>query len=235
MVSLVMFWCFFSTTKYFFDYRVITLHPFDLLRHILMDLCPPGIILVFVFSNCWHLLRFSFDMQLDSPLSVVVMSSYFTNTLILPVINGPTEGLMLIYLCHFFTSFVGIPVYQAVLYLMIAFAVLPTVAFKLLYPFAVLMAGVLVWDYLSPSDIFGNYPHLVVMGTGLAFGFLVSLLYLPLAIANALTAKLNDGVPLIDELLVLVGYCAFTGFLYLHLATSVIHEITTALGIYCFR
>ncbi|KAL2926394.1 Choline/ethanolaminephosphotransferase 1 [Bienertia sinuspersici] len=276
MVSLVMFWCFFSTTKYFFDYRVITLHPFDLLRHILMDLCPPGIILVFLFSNCWHLLRFSFDMQLDPPLSVVVMSSYFTNTLILPVINGPTEGLMLIYLCHFFTSFVGIPVYQAVLYLMIAFAVLPTVAFNIqnvygvvklrkgsmllalamLYPFAVLMAGVLVWDYLSPSDIFGNYPHLVVMGTGLAFGFLVgrmilshlcdepkglktsmcmSLLYLPLAIANALTAKLNDGVPLIDELLVLVGYCAFTGFLYLHLATSVIHEITTALGIYCFR
>ncbi|KAL2927379.1 Choline/ethanolaminephosphotransferase 1 [Bienertia sinuspersici] len=143
-------------------------------------------------------------MQLDSPLSVVVMSSYFTNTLILPVINGPTEGLMLIYLCHFFTSFVGKllqhfkdPGVPSGLYLMIAFAVLPTVAFK---------------DYLSPSDIFGNYPHLVVMGTGLAFGFLVSLLYLPLAIANALTAKLNDGVPLIDELLVLVGYCALLVF-----------------------
>uniref|UniRef100_A0A803LV61 Uncharacterized protein n=1 Tax=Chenopodium quinoa TaxID=63459 RepID=A0A803LV61_CHEQI len=48
-------------------------------------------------------------------------------------------------------------------------------------------------DYLSPSDLIGTYPHLVVMGTGLAFGFLVSLLYLPLAIANALTARLNDG------------------------------------------
>ncbi|PNX70801.1 putative CDP-alcohol phosphatidyltransferase class-I family protein, partial [Trifolium pratense] len=33
--------------------------------------------------------------------------SYFTNTLILPVVNGPTEGLMLIYLCHFFTAIVG--------------------------------------------------------------------------------------------------------------------------------
>ncbi|GMP80380.1 hypothetical protein CsSME_00035498 [Camellia sinensis var. sinensis] len=32
---------------------------------------------------------------------------YFTNTLIMPVINGPTEGLMLIYLCHFFTAIVG--------------------------------------------------------------------------------------------------------------------------------
>ena len=72
-----------------------------------------------------------------------------------------------------------------------------------LYPFTVLLGGVLVWydsnllyvfstcfslkhaygftywhyfkcrDYLSPSDIMGNYPHLVVLGTGLAFGFLV--------------------------------------------------------------
>ena len=28
-------------------------------------------------------------------------------------------------------------------------------------------------DYLSPIDLIGNYPHLVVLGTGLAFGFLV--------------------------------------------------------------
>ncbi|XP_021759778.1 choline/ethanolaminephosphotransferase 1 isoform X2 [Chenopodium quinoa] len=224
---------------------------------------------------------------------------YFTNTLILPVINGPTEGLMLIYLCHFFTTFVGaewwaqqfgasipflswvpffsgIPTYQVALYLMIASGVIPTVAFNIqnvynvvklrkgsmllalamLYPFVVLLVGVLVWDYLSPSDLIGTYPHLVVVGTGLAFGFLVgrmilshlcdepkglktsmcmSLLYLPLAIANALTARLNDGVPLVDESLVLLGYCAFTACLYLHFATSVINEITTALGIYCFR
>ncbi|XVF03084.1 hypothetical protein REPUB_Repub04eG0230200 [Reevesia pubescens] len=224
---------------------------------------------------------------------------YFTNTLILPVVNGPTEGLALIYTMHFVTAFLGgqwwaqqfgksfpffswvpfvneIPTYRAVLYLMIAFAVIPTVycnirnvhkvvharkgsmllALAMLYPFAVLMGGVLVWDYLSPSDIIGNYPHLVVLGTGLAFGFLVgrmilahlcdepkglktnmcmSLLYLPLAIANALTARLNDGVPLVDELWVLLGYCIFTASLYLHFATSVIQEITTALGIYCFR
>uniref|UniRef100_A0A7C9DF76 Ethanolaminephosphotransferase n=1 Tax=Opuntia streptacantha TaxID=393608 RepID=A0A7C9DF76_OPUST len=224
---------------------------------------------------------------------------FFTNTLILPVVNGPTEGLMLIYCCHFFTTFVGaewwaqqfgkslsflswvpfvsgIPTYQAVLYTMVAFAVIPTVAFNvynvyqvvkarkgsmllalaMLCPFIVLLGGVLVWDYLSPSDLIGNYPHLVVLGTGLAFGFLVgrmilshlcdepkglktnmcmSLLYLPFAIANALTARLNDGVPLVDERLVLLGYCLFTVSLYLHFATSVIHEITAALGIYCFR
>lgn len=224
---------------------------------------------------------------------------FFTNTLILPVVNGPTEGLMLIYMCHFFTTFVGaewwaqnfgkslpflswlpflsgIPMYQVVLYCMTAFALIPTVGFNIynvycvvrlrkgsmllalamLYPFAVLLGGVLVWDYLSPSDLIGNYPHLVITGTGLSFGFLVgrmilshlcdepkglktgmcmSLLYLPFAIANALTARLNDGVPLVDEYLVLLGYCAFTVAIYLHFATSVIHEITTALGIYCFR
>ncbi|KAJ8769411.1 hypothetical protein K2173_002731 [Erythroxylum novogranatense] len=222
---------------------------------------------------------------------------FFTNTLILPAINGPTEGLMLIYVAHFFTALVGaewwvqqfgksfpflswvpfineIPTFKAVLYLMIAFAVIPTIAFNvsnvykivkarkgsiflalaMLYPFIVLMGGVL--DYLSPSDIMGNYPHLVVLGTGLAFGFLVgrmilahlcdepkglktnmcmSLLPLPFAIANSLTARLNDGIPLVDEIWVLLGYCLYTVGLYLHFATSVIHEITTALGIYCFR
>ncbi|KAF3944687.1 hypothetical protein ACB098_03G103600 [Castanea mollissima] len=224
---------------------------------------------------------------------------YFTNTLILPAINGPTEGLMLIYVAHFFTAIVGaewwaqqlgkslpflnwvpflheIPTNRAVLFLMIAFAVIPTIIFNvqnvykvvqarngsmllalaMLYPFAVLLGGVVVWDYLSPSDLTGNYPYFVILGTGLAFGFLVgrmilshlcdepkglktnmcmSLLYLPFAIANALTARLNDGVPLVDERLVLLLYCVFSVVLYLHFATSVVHEITTALGIYCFR
>jgi ethanolaminephosphotransferase len=225
--------------------------------------------------------------------------NYFTNTLILPVVNGPTEGLMLIYFSHCFTGIVGsewwaqpfgksmpflswVPIineivtHRAVLYAMITFGVIPTVTFNvynvykvvqarkgnmslalaMLYPFGVLVGGVLLWDYLSPSNLIGNYPHLVVTGTGLAFGFLVgrmilahlcdepkglktnmcmSLLYLPLAIANALSAKLNDGVPLVDEFWVVLGYFSFTVTLYLHFATSVIHEITTALGIYCFR
>ncbi|KAM1082168.1 hypothetical protein ACFX13_021206 [Malus domestica] len=233
------------------------------------------------------------------PFYFATWESYFTNTLILPAVNGPTEGLMLIYLAHFFTAIVGsewwalqfgkslpflswvpvlseIPTNKAVLYLMVAFAVIPTLTFNvsnvhkvvqarkasmllalaMIYPFVVLLVGVLAWGYLSPADIMGNYPHLVVLGSGLAFGYLVgrlilahlcdepkglktgmcmSLLYLPFAIANALTAKLNDGVPLVDESLVLLGYCAFTATLYLHFATSVIHEITTALGIYCFR
>ncbi|KAL9660222.1 hypothetical protein QQ045_025035 [Rhodiola kirilowii] len=168
-----------------------------------------------------------------------------------------------------------IATFQVVLYIMIAVAVVPTVTFNvqnvykvvkerkgsmlsalgMLYPFVALLTGILTWDYLSP-DLMVNYPHLVIGGTGLAFGYLVgrmvlahlcdepkglktgmsmTLLYLPLAIANALTARLNDGVPIIDELLVLFGYCAFTLALYLHFATSVIHEITTALGICCFR
>ncbi|XP_058190759.1 choline/ethanolaminephosphotransferase 1 [Rhododendron vialii] len=224
---------------------------------------------------------------------------YFTNTLILPAVNGPTEGLMLIYLCHFFTAIVGaewwaqhfgksfpflswvpffneIPTYGAALFLMISSAVIPTISFNvynvykvvqgrkgsmllalaMLYPFVVLLGGVLLWDYLSPNDLMGTYPHLVILGTGLAFGFLVgrmilahlcdepkglktnmcmSLMFLPLGIANALTARLNDGIPLVDEQWVLLAYCIYTVTLYLHFATSVIHEITTALGICCFR
>ncbi|KAK6133985.1 hypothetical protein DH2020_032261 [Rehmannia glutinosa] len=125
-------------------------------------------------------------------------------------------------------------------------------ALTMLYPFVVLLGGVLVWDYLSPSDLMGNYPHLIILGIGLAFGHFVgfeipiehnnacglvpkSLFYLPFAIANALTARLNDGVPLVDEFWVVLGFFAYTVALYLHFATSVVHEITTALGIYCFR
>lgn len=141
---------------------------------------------------------------------------YFTNTLILPAINGPTEGLMLIYGAHFFTAVVGaewwarpfgksVPVFswvpfineistvRAVLLLMIVFGVIPTVSFNvqnvykvvkakkgsmllalaMLYPFVVLLGGVLLWEYISPSGLMANYPHLFIVGTGLAFGFLV--------------------------------------------------------------
>uniref|UniRef100_A0A6N2N3H8 Aminoalcoholphosphotransferase n=1 Tax=Salix viminalis TaxID=40686 RepID=A0A6N2N3H8_SALVM len=214
---------------------------------------------------------------------------FFTNTLILPAVNGPTEGLMLIYVAHFLTALVGaewwvqrfgmslpflswvpfvseIPTYRIVLFLMTAFAVIPTVAFNvtnvykvvqarkgsmllalaMLYPFLVLVGGVLVWDYLSPSDLMANYPHLVVLGTGLAFGFLVgrmilshlcdepkglktnmcmSLLYLPFAIANALAARLNDGVALVDEFWVLLGYCWYSICTSPHLSSMKLQQL----------
>ncbi|XP_068658375.1 choline/ethanolaminephosphotransferase 1-like isoform X1 [Aristolochia californica] len=233
------------------------------------------------------------------PFYCATWEHFFTNTLILPEINGPTEGLMLIYLCHIFTGFVGaewwvldfrtsipflswiplvpgMPMYKLVLLGMIIGAVIPTVGYNIynvykvvharkgsmllalamLFPFAVLLGGVVTWSYLSTSDIMQTYPHLLIIGTGLAFGYLVgrmilahlcdepkglktgmcmSLLVLPFAIANSLTAWINDGVPLADEKKMILGYCAFTVSLYLYFATSVIKEITAALGIYCFR
>ncbi|XXG79852.1 hypothetical protein AAC387_Pa09g0835 [Persea americana] len=233
------------------------------------------------------------------PFYFATWEHFFTNTLILPEVNGPTEGLLLIYACHFFTAFVGAewwvrdfrvsipflswipwvpetPVYGVALFIMIIAAVVPTVGYNIynayqvvqarkgsmllalamLLPFGVLMGGVVTWSLLSPSDVMRTQPHLLIIGTGFAFGYLVgrmilahlcdepkglktgmcvSLLYLPLAIANALTARLNSGTPLFDERWILLGYCFFTVSLYLHFATSVIHEITTALGIYCFR
>lgn len=254
------------------------------------------------FANtamCGGRLTFWYWVVSAVPFYLATWEHYFTNTLILPAVNGPTEGLMLIYLVHFFTAIVGaewwvqpfgkslpflswipvineIPTNMVMLFVMVLFAVIPTIAcnvqnvykvvqarkgnmllaLAMLAPFVVLLGGVLLWDYLSPEDIIANYPHLVIIGTGLAFGFLVgrmilshlcdepkglktsmcmSLLFLPFGIANALTTRLNDGVPLVDERWVLLLYCAYTAALYFHFATSVIHEITTALGIYCFR
>nr|GMD18318.1 choline/ethanolaminephosphotransferase 1-like isoform X2 [Ipomoea batatas] len=46
-------------------------------------------------------------------------------------------------------------------------------ALAMLYPFVVLLGGVLLWEYISPYGLMGNYPHLFIVGTGLAFGFLV--------------------------------------------------------------
>ncbi|PIA57513.1 hypothetical protein AQUCO_00600317v1 [Aquilegia coerulea] len=152
------------------------------------------------------------------PFYGATWENYFTNTLTLPVLNGPTEGLMLIYMSHLFTAIVGaewwsqhlgksmpflswfpiisdIPTNRVVLYFMVVFAVVPTVTFNIyevnkvvrakkgsmllalamLYPFVLLLGGVLIWEYLSPTGLMVNYPHLLIMGTGLAFGFLVFL------------------------------------------------------------
>ncbi|XP_077216465.1 choline/ethanolaminephosphotransferase 1-like [Tasmannia lanceolata] len=234
-----------------------------------------------------------------TPFYFATWEHFFTNTLILPEINGPTEGLMLIYMCHFLTCLVGaewwvqdfrrsipflswiplatdISVYRVGLFLMIIGGVVPTVGYNIynvyqvvrarngnmllalamLFPFGVLVGGVLFWTFLSPSDIMRTHPHLLIVGTGLAFGYLVgrmilarlcdepkglktgmflSLLFLPLAIANALTSRLNNGTPLVNELFVLFLYCGLSVSRYIYFATSVAHEITTALGIYCFK
>lgn len=47
-------------------------------------------------------------------------------------------------------------------------------------------------DYLSPEDIIRNYPHLVIIGTGLAFGFLV--------VRYALIQSLNSGSDILSVL-----------------------------------
>eukprot|EP00250_Pteridium_aquilinum_P007716 c17384_g1_i1 orf=339-1508(-) len=233
------------------------------------------------------------------PFYAATWEHFFTNTLILPEINGPTEGLMMIYMAHFFTAIVGpawwsqkvgdiigfstglpflsdLVLYDFVIVCMMLFAVAPTVGYNvynvykvvqsrkgsmplalaMLFPFFLLVGGVTTWGLLSPSDILRTQPHLLMVGSGFAFGYMVgrlilahlcdepkglktgmcvSLLFLPLAIANALSASLLGGSSLIDEQRVLIGYCLFTISLYMHFAVSVIHEITNALGIHCFR
>jgi len=244
-------------------------------------------------------LSFWFWVIATIPFYGATWESFFTDTLILPEINGPTEGLMLIYLAHIFTAIVGplwwtqsikkaipglgmipfvpdVTVTVVVIFLMMSVAVLPTVGYNfvnvhkvvrgrgtsfrlalaMLLPFWTLVGGVVFWGCVSPADIIKNQPHLLIMGTGFAFAYLVgrlilahlceepkglktgmctALLYLPFAISNALSAQYFDGKPLVDETWVLVGYCAFTVSLYGHFVVSVIQEITEALGIHCFR
>jgi ethanolaminephosphotransferase len=244
-------------------------------------------------------LSFWFWVIATIPFYGATWESFFTDTLILPEINGPTEGLMIIYCAHIFTGIVGpawwtqsiknavpflgmipfipdVSVTVVVIFLMMSVAVAPTVGYNfvnvykvvrgrgtsfrtalaMLLPFWTLLGAVLFWGWVSPSDILRFQPHLVMMGAGFAFAYLVgrlilahlcdepkglktgmctALLYLPFAIGNALSANYFNGEPLVDETWVLVGFCAFTASLYGHFVVSVIHEITEALGIRCFR
>ncbi|XP_011623785.1 choline/ethanolaminephosphotransferase 1 isoform X2 [Amborella trichopoda] len=233
------------------------------------------------------------------PFYFATWEHFFTNTLILPEINGPTEGLLLIYMIHFFTSAVGaewwihgvrdsikfvdhiplipnMPIYQFLIFFMMAVGVLPTIVYNIfnvhkvlasrkgnmtnalamIFPFLGLVGGVFIWGWLSPSDVLATEPHLMLMGTGFAFGYLVgrlvlahicdepkglktgmcmSLLILPLAIGNAFSSRILDGVPCVSEHMMVGLYCFFTFSLWLHFAVGVTHEITSALGIKCFR
>ncbi|KAB2057652.1 hypothetical protein ES319_A11G182100v1 [Gossypium barbadense] len=131
---------------------------------------------------------FWFWVILSIPFYGATWEHYFTNALILSIVNGPTEGLALIYGLHFMTAIVGaqwwaqpfqqsipflswipyvneLPTYKAAVYLLTPIAILPTVAcnisnvhkivkarkgslllaLAMLYPFVVLMGGVLIW------------------------------------------------------------------------------------------
>jgi ethanolaminephosphotransferase len=52
-------------------------------------------------------LTFWFWLIAASTFYLATWESFFTDTLILPVLNGPTEGLMLFYIGHIFTGIVG--------------------------------------------------------------------------------------------------------------------------------
>jgi hypothetical protein len=61
--------------------------------------------LMFGFCSCHWIFYYLTGQQLTC--SVMLLFSFFTDTLILPELNGPTEGLMVIYLAQFFTAIVG--------------------------------------------------------------------------------------------------------------------------------
>ncbi|KAK1284574.1 hypothetical protein QJS10_CPB21g00471 [Acorus calamus] len=120
------------------------------------------------------------------PFYCATWEHFFTNSLILPVINGPTEGLMMIYMFHFFTFFVGAEWWAQDF--RISFPFLSWVPLLSHIPgkkwkhvvgtsngnsLCSTYLAVFLGCYLSPSDIMRNYPHLLIVGTGFAFGYLV--------------------------------------------------------------
>ncbi|KAF3789608.1 Choline/ethanolaminephosphotransferase 1 [Nymphaea thermarum] len=170
------------------------------------------------------------------PFYCATWEHFFTNTLILPEINGPTEGLMLIYMAHFFTAAVGaewwvqdfrlsfpilnwiplipeIPTYRMVLFLMIVGGVVPTVSYNIFNVhkvvrarrgsmfLALAMVLSLSFRYHAPPSSFadsGNWGRMI----------LAHLCDEPKGLKTGM-------IPLIDEYLILLGYCAFTALLFL--------------------
>ena len=73
-----------------------------------------------IFFGCLLIILYHFTLifidVISRLLTFLLWCSFFTNTLILPVVNGPTEGLMLIYLVHCFTGIVGRPLLCSVVH-----------------------------------------------------------------------------------------------------------------------
>eukprot|EP00899_Mesostigma_viride_P000848 jgi/Mesvir1/10764/Mv13830-RA.1 len=131
-----------------------------------------------------------------------------------------------------------------------------TSAFLQTIPFFLLISMVFIWGLVSPTDIMRKHPFLLFMAAGISFGTMVgrmilanlcdeplgmktgmtlALFVLPLAISNALSAKLfADNRPLIPEIWMLVLYACYSAALHAHYCLGVIGEITTGLRIHCF-
>lgn len=234
------------------------------------------------------------------PFYFATWETYFTDTLCLQVVNGPTEGLLMIYLAEMLTTLLGgewwtkdfrdallvpgtlsffprMPLNQFVLWIMLFFGLIPTVidnaltvrrvvrekrrgsfvgALSLVLPYFVLLGSIVLWSNISPSDVIGTRPHLLILGTGFAFALLVGrlilahlcdehegllrnmytpLAVLPLALANAFSAQLRGGKPLVDEQWLLLAFVAHTGLAYAHFAHGLIRDICACLNIYAFR
>eukprot|EP00243_Klebsormidium_subtile_P003053 TRINITY_DN16193_c0_g1_i1.p1 TRINITY_DN16193_c0_g1~~TRINITY_DN16193_c0_g1_i1.p1 ORF type:complete len:395 (+),score=78.98 TRINITY_DN16193_c0_g1_i1:329-1513(+) len=235
------------------------------------------------------------------PFYFATWEQYHTGCLLLGFMNGPTEGLMIIYFVHWITAIfgperwlldfrqvLGLPsdllidlvpelcLRDLCLFSMLFVGVAITVSINIVnvhkavkekggslveawlqvIPFLSLLAMLLIWAKLSPSDLVRNHPFLFIIGSGFVFGFLVgrmilahladepkgikthmstAMLFIPLGIANALTAQLFDGQPIIPEYWMLIAYNVWSVGLYFYFVSNVIVEIQQALGISAFK
>ncbi|WMV12309.1 hypothetical protein MTR67_005694 [Solanum verrucosum] len=97
---------------------------------------------------------------------------------------------------------------NVVLLLMVAFVVIPIVYCNINIVHKVVHATKGIRFFLQGSMILA---HLCDEPYGLKTNMCMCLLCLPFVVANALTARLNDGVPMVDEFWVLLAYTAYSG------------------------
>ncbi|TMW65115.1 hypothetical protein Poli38472_009282 [Pythium oligandrum] len=161
---------------------------------------------------------------------------YYSGLLSLPIINGPTEGILIGVFLKLVTASIGpsfwleeyIPGYQnnTVFVLATAFASVPTVltnavnvyhavrlrsdslivALTRLTPFFILNSMAAAWALLSPSDIFSTYPRLFLWMLGL----LNSKLVLHLMLAHLCGEEYHPFRKTLVPIFYVAAHCGFS-------------------------
>ncbi|RLN88002.1 hypothetical protein BBJ28_00003875 [Nothophytophthora sp. Chile5] len=193
----------------------------------------------------WSLLLFL------APAMVFFMATweeYYTGTLALPMVNGPNEGLFIMYSCYLGTAIAGptfwtqpnvlIPGLQNnhVFALITATSALgqSVVAIRSLErkakdgaaallgltPFVALIGLSALWVLWSPSDVFTDHPRLLIWTVGLVF-----------AKVGRRASGVSTHAPIgVVELFFVISLAA-----YVHMIYFVITELATILDIHVFK
>ncbi|POM66106.1 CDP-alcohol phosphatidyltransferase [Phytophthora palmivora] len=192
----------------------------------------------------WSLLIFL------APAMVFFMATweeYYTGTLALPIINGPNEGLFIMYSIYIGTAIVG-PTIVAIRS-MESKAKDGAAALFGITPFIALVCLSALWVLWSPSDVFTDHPRLLIWTVGFVFTKMVMHMMLShmceepywllrktfliqLVVSFLLVAGI---VPLGHESSVVELFFVISLAAYAHMIYFLSTELATILGIHIFK